>query len=452
MYRTILIFSLILAGTGWIRLNAQDNVCGTVFPETDPLEGISFKTADDDQIYEFNIFYTVLYLQPSDTLALSREWLQQETNITNTLFRLLNTDIVQVPEPYRSLATDVKVKFNFAGVRYVRSGNPAFPNFGSFFDPNQGGIPTHNPINTVNYYYAPYNWSTGVAVLPNSNVVGQPYHAAVTRLQAALSNTSNHYTAWVNVHELGHYFGLLHTFQGGCPETNCAIEGDRICDTPPCTQGTGCTNLSSGCGTATANRHNHMDYSDRITCAKMFTRDQSDKMRTIILAFYRNHITTPTTPPGSAPTCRITSPRDTTITPGSPIQIYISATDDKRVSYVELHYELANPNNQVEFIIENESMQVISDSVNYGSVFYRFTRPPYALGMTPYIENVYTFHAHAVDEDGLIGVSQEVVITVSKTPIPPPVTKEPILEEWIENNKHYMRTNRKTYYDSVTPQ
>lgn len=35
------------------------------------------------------------------------------------------------------------------------------------------------------------------------------------------------------VHEMGHYLGLLHTFEGGCKNDNCLIDGDKVCDTPP---------------------------------------------------------------------------------------------------------------------------------------------------------------------------------------------------------------------------
>lgn len=34
-------------------------------------------------------------------------------------------------------------------------------------------------------------------------------------------------------HEMGHYLGLFHTFEGGCPNANCLSNGDRVCDTPP---------------------------------------------------------------------------------------------------------------------------------------------------------------------------------------------------------------------------
>ncbi|HMX39567.1 MAG TPA: M43 family zinc metalloprotease, partial [Saprospiraceae bacterium] len=37
----------------------------------------------------------------------------------------------------------------------------------------------------------------------------------------------------ITAHEMGHYLNLFHTFQGGCPNGDCLVDGDRVCDTPP---------------------------------------------------------------------------------------------------------------------------------------------------------------------------------------------------------------------------
>ncbi len=48
-------------------------------------------------------------------------------------------------------------------------------------------------------------------------------------------------------HEVGHYLGLKHTYQGDCQETDCHIYGDQICDRPPNTiKGITCAKLENG--------------------------------------------------------------------------------------------------------------------------------------------------------------------------------------------------------------
>jgi PKD repeat protein len=77
--------------------------------------------------------------------------------------------------------------------------------------------------------------------------------------------------AKVFTHELGHYFGLKHTFEKNCDSFN-----DGMADTPPTTQGFGCNRtLLNSCGVY-ANLENHMDYNT--DCQNMFTKDQVNAM------------------------------------------------------------------------------------------------------------------------------------------------------------------------------
>ena len=80
-------------------------------------------------------------------------------------------------------------------------------------------------------------------------------------------------------HELGHAFALFHTFQGGsCSESNCAIQGDRVCDTPPTSLNSSCN--SPACG-GTQQVENYMDYTSE-NCKNMFSEGQKDRMRLAI--------------------------------------------------------------------------------------------------------------------------------------------------------------------------
>jgi len=53
------------------------------------------------------------------------------------------------------------------------------------------------------------------------------------------------------VHEMGHYLGLLHTFEGGCTNDDCLLNGDRVCDTPPdqSTASQPCSVIENTCST-----------------------------------------------------------------------------------------------------------------------------------------------------------------------------------------------------------
>lgn len=78
-------------------------------------------------------------------------------------------------------------------------------------------------------------------------------------------------------HEMGHYLGLLHTFNNtsSCDdELNCAGAGDGVCDTPPTTGSAGCGPLS--CPNTLV--ENFMDYSND-ACMDSFTEGQRTRMR-----------------------------------------------------------------------------------------------------------------------------------------------------------------------------
>ncbi len=99
----------------------------------------------------------------------------------------------------------------------------------------------------------------------------------------------------VAAHEIGHYLGLYHTFQSGCTNNNCLVDGDRICDTPPdqsiaavpCGQSvnTCSTDAQSGFTTDQPDMtSNFLDYGD-ISCFHDFTPGQAARM-----TFYLNGI------------------------------------------------------------------------------------------------------------------------------------------------------------------
>jgi gliding motility-associated-like protein len=96
----------------------------------------------------------------------------------------------------------------------------------------------------------------------------------------------------IGTHELGHYLGLYHTFEGGCPNSNCMLNGDMVCDTPPDqTTFSSCAPHANSCSTDTDDPtlsnpftvdvsdlgNDYMDYSIP-TCYNMFTAGQYSRM------------------------------------------------------------------------------------------------------------------------------------------------------------------------------
>ncbi|MBW8049086.1 MAG: T9SS type A sorting domain-containing protein [Cytophagales bacterium] len=127
----------------------------------------------------------------------------------------------------------------------------------------------------------------GYATFPNSGpaaedgvVCGYNYFGRVGTLSPPFNKGR---TA---THEIGHWFALYHTFDGGCvgtASTNCFSMGDRVCDTPPT------SSFNWGCPPGTQNTctetpvdqndmtSNFMDYTDD-ACMNIFTQGQKTRM------------------------------------------------------------------------------------------------------------------------------------------------------------------------------
>jgi len=118
-------------------------------------------------------------------------------------------------------------------------------------------------------------------------------------LEAATWLNSNCDIRKVIIHELGHYFNLRHTWEGGCLNDNCLKDGDKVCDTPPdndqnffpnnpCFSGFSTNSCTSDVNHSDLNNpllsdipdftNNFMDYAP-LTCTNQFTIGQISRMQ-----------------------------------------------------------------------------------------------------------------------------------------------------------------------------
>ena len=99
---------------------------------------------------------------------------------------------------------------------------------------------------------------------------------------AQYSYPNQYNTGRTTTHETGHYLGLLHTFQGGCLNSNCSIQGDLICDTSPVSYPNySCAFSTNSCHTDNPDLNDliedYMDYTYDY-CMNIFTNGQTERM------------------------------------------------------------------------------------------------------------------------------------------------------------------------------
>ncbi|NVO01277.1 MAG: T9SS type A sorting domain-containing protein [Bacteroidetes bacterium] len=136
------------------------------------------------------------------------------------------------------------------------------------------------------FYY--YNiWSVHSIYGFNISVAG--YSSLPSNIGESIDGVVILYSALnsdVLTHETGHYLGLYHTFQGGCNNFNCLLDGDMVCDTPPDTSTSVCMGNScysdmydtTGFSPFTSDVNELPNYMDYTPCALSFSQGQSDRM------------------------------------------------------------------------------------------------------------------------------------------------------------------------------
>ncbi|HOS48039.1 MAG TPA: M43 family zinc metalloprotease [Bacteroidia bacterium] len=162
----------------------------------------------------------------------------------------LNAWFANTAQYYNAAGANVNISFCLASVDPYGNPTTGITRDTSFYtvlsgpgdDPKMKNINRWNPYRYLNIWilrdgvmgagagaYSAFPWTMG---LPEDGIV--------------ISYNSLGYSHYIITHEVGHYLGLYHTFEGiNCINYNCLLDGDQVCDTPPEAAGNFTCNIST---------------------------------------------------------------------------------------------------------------------------------------------------------------------------------------------------------------
>jgi PKD repeat protein len=273
-------------------------------------------TASSAPLFIIPVVFHIIHQYGSEDISDAQ--VQDQVNILNRDYRLLNADTSATSWPMKSLYTDTKIEFRLAtkdpegnctnGIVHYYSHRTNQGDDQSKLDPwprehylNVWVVKTIGSAGVAGYAYYP-SAVTGMGFTIDGILILSDYIGSI--------GSSSVLTSRALTHEIGHYLNLAHVW-GSTNQPGVACGDDGIFDTPPSKGWSSCPALqpplymnrvvcSLPNDTVVENVENYMEYS---YCSVMFTIDQAAAMQqTLISAIsfrdnlgkYPNHVFTGT--------------------------------------------------------------------------------------------------------------------------------------------------------------
>lgn len=259
-----------------------------IFSEAEKRNAGLSKKSQQGVVHTIPVVFHVIYQSAYDNI--SRAQIMDALRVLNQDFRRLNPDASATRPIFRNRAADIEVEFALAKLApdgtctdgITRTQSPLSVQSDPRdkvkqlvrWDPNKYlNVWVVNSIKAssgtgLTLGYANFPW------MPPSKDGVVIRHDAVGQIGTAV------YGGRTLTHEVGHYLGLLHPFQGGCSQ------GDGVGDTPPVASASfGCNLNRNSCNNDSPDLpdmiENYMDYADDI-CQNAFTIGQKSVMRSVL--------------------------------------------------------------------------------------------------------------------------------------------------------------------------
>jgi len=245
-------------------------------------------------------------IEAAVTIPIAFHVIYKETTVNGTLVRTGYVSATRIANQIKALNAAYAVcgiTFTLRSIDRVKNNTWFAMSMGSQAEQIAKAALAVDPGHVLNIYTAgPTNNVLGWAYFPWSYVETHVMHGLVLLHSTLPGGSAKPYNLGdTATHELGHYLGLFHTFQGGCK-----APGDYVSDTfDEATPAYGCPRLRDTCPTPGLDPvWNFMDYTDD-ACMTGFTSGQSARLRWA-LSTYKRGLT-------SAVMLLATSPGPTTV-------------------------------------------------------------------------------------------------------------------------------------------